>query len=153
MLRINPADYAEIRRHAEEAYPLECCGILVGRFDADNRTVQSVVRCTNIAVGSQQTTYDIDPRELIPAQREARERGLEVVGFYHSHPDHPAQPSPTDLEHAHWIGCSYVIVSVSGTGAEDTKSFLLRGKLEEDKHFEGEEVVVTPAESNTNALP
>jgi proteasome lid subunit RPN8/RPN11 len=140
MLRINAADYNQIRRHAQEAYPLEGCGILVGRFDPHGRTVHFVVRCTNAAVASQQTRYDIDPRELIRAQREARERGLEIVGFYHSHPDHPAKPSPTDLEHAHWIGCSYVITSVSSGEAGETKSFLLDGKVEEDKHFLNEEI-------------
>ncbi len=149
MLRITTADYDQIRRHAEDAYPLECCGILIGNFDADGRTVRSVACCTNAAPGSQQTTYDIDPRELIRAQRNARERGMEIVGFYHSHPDHPPSPSPTDLEHAHWIGCSYVITSVSPNSAADTKSFLLAGRLEEDKHFVEEDIVVNPKNSTT----
>lgn len=140
MLKISTADYAEIRRHAEDAYPLECCGILIGTFDADDRAVHAVVRCTNTAAGSRQTTYDIDPRELIRAQRDARERGLEIVGFYHSHPDHPARPSPTDLEQAHWIGCSYVIASVLSGRTSETKSFLLDGTVEEDKHFINEEI-------------
>jgi proteasome lid subunit RPN8/RPN11 len=139
MLKMKMADYADMRRHAEDAYPLECCGILVGRVDADDRTVQFIVRCNN-AADSPQTTYDIDPRELIPAQRDARDRGLEVVGFYHSHPDHPSQPSPTDLEHAHWIGCSYVITTVTKHGTGNTKSFLLTGRLEEDKQFVAEEI-------------
>jgi len=63
---------------------------------------------------------------------------MEIVGFYHSHPDHPAQPSPTDLEHAHWIGCSYVITAVAHGTAMDTRSFCLSGTREEDKHFLGE---------------
>ena len=95
------------------------------------------------------TPYVIDPRELIRAQREARGRGLEIVGFYHSHPDHPARPSATDLEHAHWIGCSYLITSASASGAGQTKSFLLAGKLEEDKHFV-EEQIVTQADCAQN---
>ena len=140
MLRINAADYDQIRRHSEEAYPLECCGILVGFFDAENRTAHFTIRCTNATADSPQTTYDIDPRELIRAQREAREHGLEIVGFYHSHPNHPAQPSPTDLDHSHWIGCSYVITTVTKRGVGDTKSFHLIGKLEEDKRFVEEEI-------------
>lgn len=67
---------------------------------------------------------------------------MEIVGFYHSHPDHPAQPSPTDLEHAHWIGCSYVITSVEQGNATDTQSFCLSGSREEDKKFLSELVVV-----------
>jgi proteasome lid subunit RPN8/RPN11 len=142
MLRISSANFAAIRQCAEDAYPLECCGILIGDFEAHDRTVDAVIPCTNAATAAQRTTYEIDPRELIRAHREARERGLEIVGFYHSHPDHPAMPSPTDLEQAHWIGCSYVITSVSSDGAGDTKSFLLSGRLEGDKRFVEEELVI-----------
>jgi proteasome lid subunit RPN8/RPN11 len=145
MLRIRTTHCEQIRRHAEGAYPRECCGILIGSFEAGDRTVDSIVPASNAAAGSQQTTYALDPRELIRAQRDARERCLDIVGFYHSHPNHPAQPSPTDLEHAHWIGCSYVIVSVSGGKLCDTQSFQLSGRLEDDKHFEAEELVVTAA--------
>ena len=140
MLRIKNMHCEQIRRHAEKEYPRECCGILMGKFGAGDRTVDSIVQCTNAADGSQQTTYVIDPRELIRAQREARERGLEIVGFYHSHPDHPARPSPSDLEQAHWIGCSYLIVGVSTGKTRETKSFLLDGRLEEDKRFTEEEL-------------
>ena len=149
MLRIKATLYTQIRRHAEDAYPHECCGILMGKFEAGDRTVDSIVPSANAADTAQQTTYVIDPRELIRARREARGRGLEIVGFYHSHPDHPARPSATDLEHAHWIGCSYVITSASASGAGQTKSFLLAGKLEEDKHFV-EEQIVTQADCAQN---
>jgi proteasome lid subunit RPN8/RPN11 len=67
---------------------------------------------------------------------------MEIVGFYHSHPDHPAQPSPTDLEHAHWIGYSYVITSVTQGEATDTRSFLLSGPKEEDKSLAEEALVI-----------
>ena len=79
--------------------------------------------------------YEIDPAELVRVQRKARQSGMEILGFYHSHPDHPAEPSPTDLEHAHWIGCSYVITSVQNGKASKTRSFLLSGTREEDKSF------------------
>jgi proteasome lid subunit RPN8/RPN11 len=84
----------------------------------------------------------VNPVELIRVQRGARERGLEIVGFNHSHPDHPAHWSATDLAEAHWIGCSYVITSVLGGNAETTHSFHLTGSTEEDKCFHDEEVVV-----------
>jgi proteasome lid subunit RPN8/RPN11 len=141
MLRISPSDFAAIRCHGEQTYPHECCGILIGTVEDDIRTVLTTVRCNNIC-DSPQTRYDIDPRELIRAQRDAHERGLDIVGFYHSHPDHPAHWSPTDLEQAHWIGCSYVITSVDNGIAAETRSFALTGTREEDKVFAEEGLVV-----------
>src|SRR5271166_3659970 len=122
MLKFSESDYAEIRRHGEEIYPHECCGILLGTSDGEVRTVRSTVRCGNTRTDSPQNRYNIDPRELVRVQREARERDLEIVGFYHSHPDHPARWSATDLEDAHWIGCSYVITSVQKGAATVTNS-------------------------------
>ncbi len=142
MLKICSSDYAAIRHHGEETYPHECCGILIGTMEGDLRTVSSIVRCNNICADSPQTRYDIDPHELIRAQREAHERGLDIVGFYHSHPDHPAHWSPTDLEQAHWIGCSYVIIGVENGRAMQTASFALTGKLEEDKVLAPEELMI-----------
>ncbi len=75
-------------------------------------------------------------------QRQGRERGLDIVGFYHSHPDHPARWSQTDLAEAHWIGCSYVITAVEKGKAAQTNAFLLAGMTEEDKRFTDEEVRV-----------
>ena len=143
MLRFTSAQYREIRRHGEETYPHECCGILLGISDGEVRTVSSVVRCGNTRTDSPQNRYNIDPRELVGAQREAHERGLDIVGFYHSHPDHPARWSPTDFEEAHWIGCSYVITSVQQGTATDTNSFALTGTREEDKALVQEELVVS----------
>ncbi len=143
MLKLHASDYDTIRSHGEETYPDECCGILVGTSDGDVRTVRSAIRCDNVRADSPQTRYNIDPRELIRAQREAHERGLDIVGFYHSHPDHPAQRSQTDFEEAHWIGCSYVITAVENGKATQTKSFALIGSREEGKALVEEEVVLT----------
>lgn len=142
MLRFTSADYDEIRRHGEDTYPEECCGILLGTAEGDVRSVRSTIRCGNTRSDSPQNRYHIDPRELVRAQREAHQRGLDIVGFYHSHPDHPARWSPTDFEEAHWIGCSYVITSVENGKAAVTNSFALTGKTEEDKALVEEEVVV-----------
>jgi proteasome lid subunit RPN8/RPN11 len=142
MLKLQTSDYDKVRCHSEETYPNECCGILVGTSDGDVRSVQSVVRCNNVSTDSPLTRYDIDPRELVGAQREAHERGLDIVGFYHSHPDHPAQWSPTDLEQAHWIGCSYMITSVENGKATQTNSFALTGSREEDKALAEEEIIL-----------
>ena len=140
MLRIRQPDLASLRRHGEETYPHECCGVLLGGFEGDTRTVREVVRASNTRLDALHNRYNIDPGELVRIQRQARERGLEIVGFYHSHPDHPARWSATDLAEAHWVGCSYVITSVEKGKAAVTNSFLLAGTIEEDKHFEDEEV-------------
>jgi proteasome lid subunit RPN8/RPN11 len=142
VLKLTPAEYKSIRRHGEETYPHECCGILLGTIEGDIRTVQSAIPCRNASTDSPENHYSIDFRELIPAQREARERGLEIVGFYHSHPDHRPQWSPTDLAEAHWIGCSYVITSVQNGKAAATKSFALSGTGEEDKALVEEQLVI-----------
>jgi len=135
MLKIAKSEFAEIRRHGEETYPHECCGVLLGQMDGDARIVTSVARCENTREDSPHNRYNIDPRELIRIQREGRERGEDIVGFYHSHPDHPAQWSQTDLAEAHWFGCSYVITSVEKGKAAETNSFELTGSDESDKRL------------------
>jgi proteasome lid subunit RPN8/RPN11 len=142
MLKLSEAEFREIRQHGEETYPHECCGVLLGVIDDDSREVRATVRCGNTRIDSPQNRYNIDPKELVRVQREARERDLDIVGFYHSHPDHPARWSPTDFQEAHWIGCSYVITSVEKGKAAVTNSFALTGTTEEDKALVDEPIVV-----------
>jgi proteasome lid subunit RPN8/RPN11 len=143
MLKLSPSDYASLRRHGEETYPHECCGVLLGHFGDDgSKTVSRIARCGNTRTDSPHNRYNIDPRELIRIQREGRERGEDIVGFYHSHPDHPAQWSTTDLAEAHWFGCSYAITSVEKGAAAITNSFELVGTDESDKKFLDEKTVV-----------
>jgi len=136
-LRIRQEDYEAMRRDCEAAYPAEACGILLGKNDGTQRIVSQIFPCHN-AANDPSRQYSIDPVELIRIQRQVREHGLEIVGFYHSHPDHPAQPSPTDFEDAHWIGCSYVITTVQQGEATHTRCFVLGGTTEEDKRFSEE---------------
>ena len=144
MLKIPQSVFALIRQHGEETYPHECCGVLLGRFDEDGaKTVLRSARCGNTRADSPHNRYNIDPKELIRIEREGRERGEDIVGFYHSHPDHPAHCSPTDLAEAHWIGCSYVITSVENGTATATNSFELTGTDEADKRFVDEPTEVT----------
>ena len=141
MLKITGKDYDAIRRHGEETYPHECCGVLLGRFEDDGtRVVTSTARCGNTRTDSPKSRYNIDPKELVRIQREARERNEEIIGFYHSHPDHPAHWSETDLAEAHWFGCSYVITSVEKGRAALTKSFELTGAEENEKRFSDEKI-------------
>ena len=146
MLKIPNVVFQQIRQHGEQTYPQECCGVLLGQVDLDQneRQVSVAIRCGNTRSDSAHNRYHIDPKELIAAQKKARERGEDIVGFYHSHPDHPAQWSQTDFAEAHWIGCSYVITSVAKGKAETTNSFLLDGSTEEDKKFENEKIEVLP---------
>jgi proteasome lid subunit RPN8/RPN11 len=142
MLKTSQPVYAALRQHGEETYPHECCGVLLGRFEDDgSRTATRAERCGNTRDDSPHNRYNIDPRELVRIQREGRERGEEIVGFYHSHPDHPAQWSPTDLADAHWIGCSYVITSVENGKVVLTNSFELAGGDEDHKKFVDEKIV------------
>ncbi len=142
MLKIAHSCYHTLRRHGEETYPHECCGVLLGMVDGNERTVVDVVRAGNTRADRPQDRYNIDPKELVRIQRQARERELDIVGFYHSHPDHPARWSPTDFAEAHWIGCSYVITSVEKGTACQTNSFALLGETEENKRFEDEAIEV-----------
>ncbi len=140
MLKIAQPEFNQLRAHGEQTYPHECCGVLLGQMDGDERRVAEVVPCGNTRDDRPQDRFNIDPRELVRIQRQGRERGLDIVGFYHSHPDHPAQWSQTDLAEAHWIGCSYVITSVEHGRAVLTNSFALTGSTEEDKRFEDEPI-------------
>ena len=151
MLTLTSSLLDQLRRHGEETYPYECCGVMLGKFQDDgSREVSEVVRCGNTREDRPEDRYHIDPGELVSIQRKGRERGLDIVGFYHSHPDHPARWSQTDLAEAHWIGCSYVITSVEKGKAVLTNAFLLAGAAEEDKRFEDEEVRVR-AQSESGA--
>ncbi len=140
MLKIERGNYDALRQHGEETYPHECCGVLLGEMNGDVRRVSSVARCGNTRTDSPQNRYHIDPRELVRIQREGRQRGEDIVGFYHSHPDHPALWSSTDLAEAHWLGCSYVITSVEKGKAAITNSFELSGSDESDKQLVDEKI-------------
>jgi proteasome lid subunit RPN8/RPN11 len=142
MLIIQSREYESLRRHGEETHPFECCGVLLGRITDAGPEVEDVVRCSNTRADRPQDRYNIDPKELLRLQRHADERGLDIVGFYHSHPDQPAQWSQTDLAEAHWLGCSYVITSVETGRAARTCSFVLAGATEEDKRLEPEDITV-----------
>ena len=152
MLKIPESELAALRRHGEETYPNECCGALLGTFTstgapraADARLVVRAVRCTNTNAERGHDRYVIDPRELVRLQRQSREEGLDILGFYHSHPDWPARWSQTDLAEAHWLGCSYVITRTERDCAKETNSFFLAGSTEEEKHFQDEALEIVPA--------
>jgi len=141
-LSISDQLYQELRAHGEETYPNECCGIMLGKTEGEDTRVEALIRAGNTRTDSAHNRYHIAPQELIKAQREGRKAGLDIVGFYHSHPDHPAMWSSTDFAEAHWFGCSYVITAVEKGKSAITNSFLLTGTGEEDKAFADQTVTV-----------
>jgi proteasome lid subunit RPN8/RPN11 len=158
MLRIEYADYEALRAHGEETYPNECCGVLLGKNiaaegDSPNMNhVRQIVRAGNTRTDSAHNRYNIAPQELVRIQRQARGLGLDIVGFYHSHPDHPAQWSKTDFAEAHWLGCSYIITSIEQGKAATTNSFLLSGTGEDDKRFDDEAIQIDIAHPVAEAV-
>jgi len=142
MLKIDKAGFDEIRRHGEETYPYECCGLLLGHTNGEERVVASIARTRNTRTDSPHNRYNIDSKDYIRIQKEGRERGEDVIGYYHSHPDHPARWSQTDLAEAHWPGYSYVITSVEQGKAAITNSFELIVSDEIDKKFIDEQIEI-----------
>jgi len=114
----------EIRQHGVRDYPYECCGLLLGRFAENRRKVVTEIYPISNAreESAKRNRFLIEPEELMRGEKYARAQALEVVGFYHSHPDSPAVPSQYDLEHA-WPTYSYIIVSTSADAANDLFSW------------------------------
>lgn len=123
MITIAEEQLGEIREHGVRDYPYECCGLLLGRYRADGKVVSEIYPISNAREESaKRNRFLIKPEELIQGERYAVGKDLEVVGFYHSHPDSPAVPSQYDLEHA-WPTYSYIIVSTSADRANDLFSW------------------------------
>jgi proteasome lid subunit RPN8/RPN11 len=120
-LLIESAVDEAIRGHGRETYPNECCGALIGR---DGRVTQTYALPNTTDEGPRRR-FLVRPQDYREAERRASELGAELIGFYHSHPDHPARPSQYDLDHA-WPFFSYVIVAVRAGIAEDITSWRLR---------------------------
>jgi proteasome lid subunit RPN8/RPN11 len=116
----------EIRAHAAFTYPNECCGALIGTFDdmATTRIVETV-RLPNTTEEGARRRFLVRPSDYRDAEARARAAKADLVGFYHSHPDHPARPSAYDLDHA-WPNLSYLIISVSDGRAVDVRSWRLK---------------------------
>jgi proteasome lid subunit RPN8/RPN11 len=128
----------QIEREGVAAYPNECCGILVGRDAGEERIVEKLIPMKNVFDASEQYhRFSIDPLALVRADEEAGREGRAVLGFYHSHPDHPAKPSQYDLDHA-WPFYSYVIVSVLKKQASDMTCWQLD---EQANTFKSQEIL------------
>jgi proteasome lid subunit RPN8/RPN11 len=140
VLRIDPQQAEAIRQHGARDFPNECCGILLGHANGAEKRVEEAVPLKNLRHDaeraqallpldepgreSERNRFLIDPQEQLRVERDARTRGLAVLGYYHSHPDHPARPSNYDREHA-WPWYSYVILSVERGEPKDLTSWIL----------------------------
>jgi proteasome lid subunit RPN8/RPN11 len=128
-MTISASALETIHRHAAGAYPYECCGALIGTSTNGAGPAEIHVldarELENTTGEGPRRRFLVSPGDYRKAEAQAREAGAELVGFYHSHPDHPAEPSQYDLDHA-WPNFSYVIVAVRGGRPADLRSWRLR---------------------------
>jgi len=127
--------------HGERDYPYECCGLMLGRFEDERKTIIETYAISNAREeAAKRDRFLIRPDELMRGEKYARDKGLDVVGFYHSHPDDVAVPSQYDLEHA-WPTYSYIVMSVEKGRAVDLRSW----EMESDRSRFDEEEILTPS--------
>jgi proteasome lid subunit RPN8/RPN11 len=141
----------QIRAHGAETYPHECCGALLGRgsnaaseidrgkgLQTPAREILQLFPLVNRRDDSPRNRFSVTAQDVLEAEKSARQQGLEVVGWYHSHPDHPARPSEYDRDHA-WPWYSYIIVSVQNGAPQDMTSW----RLNDDRaEFSSEEIEI-----------
>ena len=125
VLKINEELARKIRAHGLETYPHECCGAILGRDNAGSREVLGLMPLANRRDDSPRNRFEVTPDDVRLAEKTARDQKLELIGWYHSHPDAPARPSEFDREHA-WPWYSYIIVSVQSGQPRDMNSWRLR---------------------------
>ncbi len=140
-----------IRDHATRTYPEECCGILIGQLDwaASAAVVHRLIAASNTREDSaRHNRYLIEPETILAAQRDADREGRAIIGYYHSHPDHPSEPSDFDREYA-WPDLSYLIVSVRGGEVADQRSWRLR---DDRSAFDQEAIHTSPSRSQREVV-
>ena len=139
MIQIKKELLDDIEAHGKEGFPNEVCGIILGVSEEGKKEVLQVRRGTNLNSDRTHDRYELDPKDLLRAERHARENAMEIIGFYHSHPDHPDIPSEFDRERA-WPDYSYIISSIMGGKEASTRSWLLN---DESRLFEEEKITVS----------
>lgn len=149
MIKLNKNHLQIIKSHAESTYPEECCGIILGHLSSDSKTVVEIIPTQNAwnpqagdfpdddITYSKKRRYTIAPQKMLELQKYSRERNLNIIGIFHSHPDYPGIPSEFDRNYA-WQEYSYIIVSVQKGQAGDVNSWV----LDDNHQFQQEEVRV-----------
>jgi proteasome lid subunit RPN8/RPN11 len=138
MLKIPEKVLREIYDHTEASYPNECCGLMVGTISGDTRTVHTFRKCRNLNTERARDRYEMDPMDMLRTQREFENSPLDIVGIYHSHPDHPSRPSQTDTDRA-WPDYSYIIISVRSGTVASVNTWVLN---ESERMFHEEPLVI-----------
>ncbi|MHA2091672.1 MAG: Mov34/MPN/PAD-1 family protein [Candidatus Kariarchaeaceae archaeon] len=134
--------YEKILTHGEEGFPEEICGVFIGLYIDGNPHVKEARRMKNTNSGSRNTRYNIDPMDLIKLEDEIDAEGLEMLGIYHSHPNHPARPSQYDFDHA-WPNISYAVLKVQDGKSDLLTSWRLKlGVNQEKQEFVQENIIV-----------
>lgn len=134
MIRIPKKILNSILQESKKAYPNECCGLLIGKNENGQKSVVRINPITNINKIRMQDRYEMDPRELEAADKVARQKSMDIIGIYHSHPDHPPRPSVFDQERA-WPVYSYMIVAVEKGVKFEAQSWVLEdwgGEFQEE---------------------
>jgi len=138
MIQLAARQRNEIGAHGERDYPYECCGLLLGSFSGNGggKVCSEIYPISNAREEeAKRNRFLIRPEELMRGEKYAASKGFDIVGFYHSHPDHTAVPSAYDLDHA-WPGYSYIVVAVKSGRAEDLLSWEMqpdRSRFKEDE--------------------
>jgi len=139
MLKLSSTVFEKIRSHGEAGFPNECCGVLLGKMTGEQRNVLEILQIQNsFEAGEQFHRFLITPEDYRAAERVAREKKIDILGFYHSHPNSPSVASKYDLDHAFpWF--SYLIISVMKGTYHDLHSWV----MENDRsNFQEEHVVI-----------
>lgn len=140
-VEICTTDIEAIRGHGEETFPNECCGFMLGTYENGNKKTVELLRADNDRESENQyNRFLITPEAYMRGEKAGRSKGLDIVGFYHSHPNAPARPSQYDLDHA-WPFYSYVIVSIMDKKWDNMTSWVLN----EDRSAFGAEDIVQPS--------
>jgi len=142
MMRTHAHILDAIRAHGQATYPEECCGFLLGHATAKGNHVVTASPVENRRATGREQRYSITPHDYHAADRLARRQDLDIVGFYHSHPDHPARPSATDLAEATFPGYTYVIVSIHDGQPADLTAWSL---ATDRSQFDAEAIDLLPA--------
>ena len=136
MIIINQKEIETIKGFVKNAYPDECCGLLVGKVTGEEKEVVEVHALTNLNTERSKDRYEVDPAEYMKVDRDVAARKLDIVGIYHSHPDHPSKPSEFDAGRA-WEGYSYLIIAIANGKEFEMKSWIFHDST---KTFEEEEI-------------
>lgn len=147
-VQLPAAEHRRLERWAAAGYPHEVCGLLTGRWRGRVAEVVRAVQARNLRYDRPGDRYELDPADFLAEDRRARADGLDVLGFWHTHPDHPARPSATDLDAA-WPGYAYLIIETTATGAATFRSWELEdgGFVEQSLRIGGDRSMTEAAAS------